>query len=596
MLTIPDEIKNLLHLDTCRKNIRIHFPNGERSDICNDLIVMNTVSFTESLCSQDSLKFGLCEAPVFECETVGVGNIKGATIDVSCEVYCDASVSGAVWQMDLQAWVYPVQYGTFIVSECKRQADYIHRKIIAYGGSASYDWGLSFIEKQKGLLARTAAQTYQAKLFYFAMANLDPDTYSTGLFDETSAGINPSNLRQYVVTETWGWPHPLLVHGAHAQIRAVYYTPNLISPIPEAFAGELMIRFQSVKIADMDYNKERIRRTLINARADSSIQNEVTSFLSHVLLIGASNTDQPSKKITLSNNPDVLTYYANAALGSISNYWMIPAFLCTLEVKISGYGPHQTMDETIYVMQPSVASSVFGNAKIYKLKSTYTQMGAISRIFKTQATSGSGGYSLNYENIDILDTLSDLFETEGMFGSFMRNNTLNAIGIKQQFALLPNTTLYPSQTLYPGSPTGGVLLPNDYQSCWYDDEYYKPFGAVQCKYKDSGNNDNIYICYLTGFDESTDIDTYQVYDFSDNSIIQGNTWTSAQIQAICEEIAANIDGVTYMPVEFVGRGLPYVEAGDTFEILTKSNDSITTIVLNRTLKGEQVLTDSYKSV
>ena len=51
-----------------------------------------------------------------------------------------------------------------------------------------------------------------------------------------------------------------------------------------------------------------------------------------------------------------------------------------------------------------------------------------------------------------------------------------------------------------------------------------------------------------------------------------------------------------MTVDFAGRGLPYVEAGDTFEILTKSNDSITTIVLNRTIKGEQTLTDEYKSV
>ena len=51
-----------------------------------------------------------------------------------------------------------------------------------------------------------------------------------------------------------------------------------------------------------------------------------------------------------------------------------------------------------------------------------------------------------------------------------------------------------------------------------------------------------------------------------------------------------------MTVDFAGRGLPYVEEGDTFEILTKSNDSITTIVLNRTIKGEQTLTDEYKSV
>ena len=94
MLNVPQEVKDLLHLDTCQKNIRIHFPNGERQDICNDLIVKDSVKFTESLCSQDTLKFGLAESPVFECETVGVGNIKGAKIEVFCEVFCDSTVTG----------------------------------------------------------------------------------------------------------------------------------------------------------------------------------------------------------------------------------------------------------------------------------------------------------------------------------------------------------------------------------------------------------------------------------------------------------------------------------------------------------------------
>ena len=102
MLTVPDSIKDLLHLDSCKKNIRIHFPNGEREDICNDLIVKDSVSFTESICSQNSLKFGICESPVFECEVVGVSNIIGAAIEVSCEVYCDSSVSGAEWKIDLE--------------------------------------------------------------------------------------------------------------------------------------------------------------------------------------------------------------------------------------------------------------------------------------------------------------------------------------------------------------------------------------------------------------------------------------------------------------------------------------------------------------
>jgi hypothetical protein len=68
------------------------------------------------------------------------------------------------------------------------------------------------------------------------------------------------------------------------------------------------------------------------------------------------------------------------------------------------------------------------------------------------------------------------------------------------------------------------------------------------------------------------------------------------MDSICGLIEEAITGVTYMPVKLVGRGLPYVQPGDTFEILTATNDSITTIVLSRTLKGEMVLTDEYVSV
>ena len=132
MLQVPNNIKELLHQDHCEKNIRIHFPNGERSDICNNLIVKDTVSFTESLCSQNTLKFGLCESPIFECEVVGVGNIKGATIEVFCEIHCEPTTEGAVFRPDLGYHVYPIPYGTFVVESSKRQADMIHRKVIAY--------------------------------------------------------------------------------------------------------------------------------------------------------------------------------------------------------------------------------------------------------------------------------------------------------------------------------------------------------------------------------------------------------------------------------------------------------------------------------
>ena len=165
MIQVPDEIKALLHQDTCKKNIRIHFPNDERADICNGLIVKDSVSFTESLCSQNSLKFGLCEASIFECETVGVGNIKGAVIEVSCEIYCESTVTGAEWRSDLEAYIYSIPYGTFTVNSCQRQADIIHRKIVAYGGTASLKSTNPIILAKNACLEFPTQEAYSPDIF-----------------------------------------------------------------------------------------------------------------------------------------------------------------------------------------------------------------------------------------------------------------------------------------------------------------------------------------------------------------------------------------------------------------------------------------------
>jgi len=89
MITIPEKVKQLLRQDGSSKKLRIHFPNGEREDITNDELNEDSFSFTESICSRDTLKFGLCEASIVEFETIGVGNIKGCEIEVSTEVFWD---------------------------------------------------------------------------------------------------------------------------------------------------------------------------------------------------------------------------------------------------------------------------------------------------------------------------------------------------------------------------------------------------------------------------------------------------------------------------------------------------------------------------
>lgn len=120
MLNIPNEIKQLLKSDIVHKNFRVHFPNGEHEDITNENIVEESVSLTESLCSQNSLVFGLSEAPAIEFETFGVENIKGATIECSIEVEQNDGT------------YYPIPLGKFVIDSCKKQADMTHRRVIAF--------------------------------------------------------------------------------------------------------------------------------------------------------------------------------------------------------------------------------------------------------------------------------------------------------------------------------------------------------------------------------------------------------------------------------------------------------------------------------
>lgn len=592
MIQVPDEIKELLHLDTCKKNIRIHFPNGERSDICNDLIVKDSVSFTESLCSQDTLKFGLCEASKFECETVGVGNVKGARIEVSCEVYCDSSVEDAVWQMDLQAWVYAIPYGTFVIDEAKRQADLNHRKIVAYGGISGKGWEITDFEENKWL----KSTNYNPNMGFFITANGFDVT--ADMVDETEISWSNTQEVGYMLPYTQPIPNLRLFVNVKADAlcwsnQSVYRYNNRTD-----FTSNNLFRI------DAKYNPiEPIQKQILDSLApynDELVQEDINKALYgwmhfYTIMTQMSSNVGYAKEYQLDN--EFFYPYATSFYNTTSGFHGETILYIPKRLIITVYDN---------VRQESVDEIEIDNlmeyARAYKrtYKSAFSLFSDLNYYFTEaepdDAFGGVAEYNPNFKDFDLQDNASAFVELRGIFGNVDRYNQTRLINIKQQFGLLPNTTLYPSGSLYPQGVTGGKLFPNDYQSCWYDDDYTLPYGMIRCQYKNTNSKDKVLNLYFGGFTTGSPINTYRVYDLSNNAIIKAYQWTAATIRALCQIIAANILGVTYMPVDFAGRGLPYVESGDTFEILTKSNDSITTIVLNRTLTGEQTLKDSYKSV
>lgn len=569
MIQVPDEIKALLHQDTCRKNIRIHFPNDERADICNSLIVKDTVSFTESICSQETLKFGLCEAAVFECETVGVGNIKGATIEVSCEVYCDSNVSGAVWKNDLEAYVYPVPYGSFVVNTCQRQADLNHRRIVAYGGTANLDRKNPIIEEKNSAASFPTTVPYTPDIFSSMM-----------MISEAKGRLSDATYTELVPTDV-GYPARIIIGYDNA------------SPTTHLLLAECIVYTVTAAHEDKLYYAEvpdftKTRAEIINELfvPDTYYERDALSPSVYKPIYGSGIITQLSvdgSRGVLQNGLYVYPYQILRITGNQGVLFAVPYKL--LHTMIEDH-------ETVVLSESQYRDP--NEIVLYSVDtSNYPQYRAYAE--RDIKDSTYNWYYFDPANIDYVKLMNASLDLQGCFANIDHKGEFKVMNIKQQFDLLPETTLYPSGALYPEGSTGGELLPNDYRTCWYDDQYTLPFGAVSCVYIDTNDIENKFTYYLSGYSDSN-TERYQVYDFSDNEILKMYKWTQNQIQAICQTIAGNIEGVTYMPVEFVGRGLPYVEAGDTFEVLTKLNDSITTIVLNRTLTGEQTLTDTYKSV
>lgn len=167
MINTPEVIKNLFLQDGIRKNFRVTFPdNPEIPDIISKNIVQGSIHFTESSCSQEEFKFGLCEASEIEFECYNVGNIKKKKI--KCFVEIDlTSLSDSVKEEygqtsdDLDYIFYRISLGVFRVTACPKveldveeNAEFdgtilVKRSITAYGPSYDFSWNMNEFEQGK---------------------------------------------------------------------------------------------------------------------------------------------------------------------------------------------------------------------------------------------------------------------------------------------------------------------------------------------------------------------------------------------------------------------------------------------------------------
>ena len=182
MLNIPDAIKTLYQQDAIRKNFRVVFPNGELPDITNSNIVADSVKFTESLCSQEILKFGLAEASMVEFETVGIVNMYGYKIQCFEEIdtsSLDAATIAAIQNLqeqdgeiileaasDIGFGFYRISLGTFWVESCPRSKGAMqNRRVTAYG-NLEYNLLTDYAKQKLYAYTNTNSNNTKSEIIY----------------------------------------------------------------------------------------------------------------------------------------------------------------------------------------------------------------------------------------------------------------------------------------------------------------------------------------------------------------------------------------------------------------------------------------------
>lgn len=643
MIQVPEEIKELLKQRNVRKNCRVHFPNGDsplpdNGDITNINLVAESVEFTESICSQDELKFGLCEASTISFQTFNIPNIKGKTIDVSIELDCtsliDSNIDGIITRDDLDYPVFPISYGKFIVDSCPRDsANMQKRKITAYSEIVSFDKLSNSFEVAKQTTPVKTNTPYTVDAFKYLIPSLYTDASQLKDFEKYSM---PTNLTKSSVTGGWfvseaNFPGPKFEYYDYNTTAKKKVFEGCIYPFVFddglAFDALLEIQFSGVTLHSQDdvfviENVSPLRDNILQFvydkiidYLDSLLQEYDYSFVYRPNVKQAIYDGIMSVR-TANPEPGVLALCDQARLlGYDEKFTQLDSNILYLGGDIDAQLFIPTEFELSVEARDPQSGLPYGVGTIvtYDLRKN-TEDIAISKILLPDFVSSKIAiprvkfgthYSVESDLQNKREILEAVCELSGFFGKYNRQvSALEFIKLSGLVGIYPHDDLFPSEQLYPNGYDDGktqIIKTDMYRNAWYDDYPTKLYSKVVCNYKNSSDEDEYAEYIILDVDLLDDsgnkvfnADEYTLYDISDNYIIQNSSWTQDEIISILKTLANNIERIQYMPADIDCIGLPYVEAGDVLDVFTHVG-GFETIALRRTLSGIQALSDNYES-
>lgn len=570
MLNIPEEVKNLFRQGNITKNFRIHFPNGERADLTNDDLVSESVQFTESLCSQESLKFGLCEASVLEFETIDVENITGCVIEASIEIAVSGTEAEALdgtvtWEDGRKA--YPVPLGRFTVDSAKRQKNLHRRNVTAY--DALYSGNL---DKDLSDLGITRPNEYG-----YITIGAKPGMNYSGFFH---FNIN-HYLRMYAVNskmsgtaQEFGKPAGSFTEKEGSAEKTVAIRDSTVGVGATLYVKEWVYTPQTDVVTNFGLNSalkleafdSKVRSAIRETCQKHGIAFDDLTKMPNPVVVRLMRTMPDSAEPPEVEAQGNATAQADTAVPDLE--LVAPYITPGLMIEWSDFSGAELLTMKVPLRLEIYSTGEEGGiAQITVLESvTFDECPAVEMY--------------NYAK----DSILNFTMKEDVKITSYRSLLTGALELMGRFGRIDRTTC---RLEYVSPGTEPVTIEGDmYADVWTEEYTTKAYGAINAKYTDMDGKTQI-LLYQFGEGENT-------YYMHDNAILNAVMLTGEQVQTILAGLAEQIQGVAMTPFELTGQGMPYLEAGDMLQIETEAG-MVTSYLLRREMQGIIGLEDSMEN-
>lgn len=601
MLQIPKEIKDLLQESSVRKNLIIEFPNGEMETLDNSHIKSESMSFDESICSSQDLKFGLCESSVLKFTTINnVPNMKGMVIKASIGIPTS----------DDEQYIIPL--GTFTVHECKKQADMSVRNVVAYSNYLNFD-DVDIVSPYE-MLKLTAGErtntdyTFDVCRYAFASVgqNVGFDFEKMGIMGGSSSHITDLMTdtivrkrinNSYNVGSTKNVRIGFTIHRkkldiSNSNMLIGYRCGNLITPIPYIKG-----------VVDDMYNRYADR--IADGGNYKSTLDNILSYCD--ILVNYSGYNVKSKlwepiKTVIANSGVIDTNAIYHSLTGLDNSIYVP-----YKIDIELFESNRSGDKDKVVIQ-SESFFLFNvdNIDFFILDFSHSEFKLPQATMTIPRIKNSNGsYVVDTSKLpDATEVFKAMLELNGLYlvqdrvsGEYSFLNLAGADAV-----IYPLETLFPSESLYPGE-TDLILKPENYFTAWYDDYENESYKKIEIHYTDDDDNEHSISVYDPIYDETFG-EPIVTQSVDEEIVVNFNFQSGKEYYVMADGLPiTEIEGMnpqtTYWEPLFDGRSekvisTPEWENYSTFRIYVYINSKIPGLEYNLTIgeySREEIETD-----